>query len=60
VIDKVAVLRQFADQRVDSLQTEWGLRTAFQIAADEAVFLHSHIERSGARFIDCGRAVLLR
>jgi hypothetical protein len=35
------------------------LRAAFQIAADEAVFLHSHVERSGAGFIDRRGAVLL-
>src|SRR6202140_2169917 len=59
VVDEVAVLHQFADQRIDLLQTEWGLRAAFQIAADEAVFLNSHVQRSGAGFIDRHGAVLL-
>jgi hypothetical protein len=41
------------------LQTQWGLRAAFQIAPDKAVFLDSHLQRSGAGFIDCRGAVLL-
>ena len=59
VIDEVAVLHQFADQGIDLVQAEWGLRTTFQIAADEAVFMHAHFERGGAGFIDCRGAVLL-
>jgi hypothetical protein len=59
VINKVAVLHQLANQGIHLLQTEWGLRVALQIAADKAVFLHSHLQRSGAGFIDRGCAVLL-
>src|SRR6266702_3442711 len=59
VVDEVAVLHQLADQGIDLLQTEWGLRAAFQIAADETVFLHSHFQRSSAGFIDRRGAVLL-
>ncbi len=36
-----------------------GVRTALQIAANKAVFLHSHLQRSGAGFIDCRCSVLL-
>src|SRR5438445_3153170 len=41
------------------LQTERGLRAALQIAADKAVFLHSHVECGGAGFIDRRGAVFL-
>ncbi len=41
------------------LQTEWGLWAALQIAADEAVFLYSHLQRGSAGIIDRGYAVLL-
>src|ERR1035438_5940204 len=59
VVDEVAVLHQLADQGIDLVQTQWSLRAAFQIAADEAIFLHSHVERGGASFIDRRGAVLL-
>ncbi len=35
------------------------MRTTLQIAANEAVFLHSHFQRGGAGFIDRSRTVLL-
>ena len=41
------------------LQTQRRLRAALQIAADEAVFLNSHVQRGGAGFIDRCGAVLL-
>jgi hypothetical protein len=56
----VAILHQFADRGIDLLQTERGLRATFQIAAHEAVFLHSHVERGGAGFLDGSRSVFLR
>jgi len=59
VVNKVAVLHQFADQGIDLLQTQWGLWAALQIAADKAVFLHSHVQRGCAGFIDRGGAVFL-
>jgi PAS domain-containing protein len=59
VVDEVAVLHQLADQGIDLLQTEWGLGAAFQIAADKAIFLDSHFQRSGAGLIDRRGAVLL-
>ncbi len=59
MVDEIAVLHEFADQGIDLLQTEWGLRTAFQIAADEALFLDAHLQRSGTGFLGGGRAVLL-
>src|SRR5271165_1403540 len=59
VINQVAVLHQLADQRIHLLQTEWGLGVALQIAADKAVLLHSHLQRSGAGFIDRRCSVLL-
>ena len=40
------------------LQTEWGLRAMLRIASDESVFPHSHVECSGAGFVDRCRAVL--
>ena len=59
MIDEVAILHQFADQGIDLLQTEWGLWTALPIAADEAVFLHSHLQRGSAGFVHSCRAILL-
>src|SRR5271165_5702599 len=59
VVNQVAVLHQLANQRIHLLQTEWGLRVALQIAPDKAVFLHSHLQRSGAGFIDRRCSVLL-
>src|ERR1039457_7163182 len=59
VINKVAVLHQLTDQGIHLLQTERGLRVALQIAPDEAVFLHSHLQRSGAGFIDRRGTVFL-
>jgi hypothetical protein len=47
------------NQGIDLLQTEWCLWAALQIAADEAIFLDAHLQRGGAGFIDCRRAVLL-
>src|SRR5713101_6446838 len=41
------------------MQSEWGLRAALEIAADEAVFLNSHVHCGGAGFIDRRGAVLL-
>jgi hypothetical protein len=59
VVDEIAILHQFADQRIDLLQTEWGLGTAFQIATNEAVLLDSHLQGGRAGLVDGGRAVLL-
>jgi hypothetical protein len=38
-IDQIAILDQLTDQRVDLTERE--LWAAFQIAADEAVFIHT-------------------
>jgi hypothetical protein len=59
VIDEVAILHELANQRIDLLQTEWGLWATLQIAADEAIFLNSHVQGRGASFIDGSRTVLL-
>ena len=52
-------IKLWSEKMPDAMQTERGLRAAFQIATHEAVFLHSHVERSGAGFIDRRGAVLL-
>ncbi|HET7207770.1 MAG TPA: hypothetical protein VFI95_14430 [Terriglobales bacterium] len=59
LVDEIAVLHEFADQGIDLLQTERGLRTAFQIPADETVFLNSHLQRGGAGLVGGGSTVFL-
>src|SRR5579872_6027215 len=51
-------MHQLADQRIDLLQAEWSLWATFQIAANEAIFLNSHVQRGGAGFLDGSPAVL--
>jgi len=45
------LLHQFADEGIDLLQTERGLRTAFQIAAHEAVFHNAYLQRGSTSLI---------
>jgi hypothetical protein len=52
VIDEIAILHEFADERIDLLQAEWGLGATFQIAAHEAIFLDAHLQRSSAGFLE--------
>jgi hypothetical protein len=56
-VDEIAVVNQFANERVDLPQGKlWG---TFEIATNEAEFMDSHFESRGARIFDCGGAELL-
>ena len=55
-VDEIAVVNQFANERVDLPQGK--LWSAFQIAANEAVFMHPHFESRRARLLDRGGAEL--
>jgi hypothetical protein len=60
VVNQIAILHQLADEGIDLLQTEWGWWATLQIAADEAIFLNSHVQRGGASFISGCRAIFFR
>ena len=56
-VDEIAVLRQFTDQRIDLTQRQ--LWPAFEITADEAVFIDVQFECRGAGILDGHDAELL-
>ena len=48
-VDEIAVVDQFANERIDLPQSKlWG---TFEIATNEAVFMHSHFESSRSRHL---------
>src|ERR1700723_1425083 len=56
-VDEIAVVNQFTNERVDLPQGKlWG---TFEIATNEAEFIHTHFESNGARIFDRGSAELL-
>src|ERR1700691_119904 len=56
-VDEVAVVDQFANERVDLPQGKlWG---TFEIATNEAEFMHAHFQSNRARIFDRGGAELL-
>jgi hypothetical protein len=56
-VDEIAVVDQFANERVDLPQSElWG---TFEIAPNEAVLMHSYFESGGAGVLDRGGTELL-
>jgi hypothetical protein len=59
VVDEIAVLDQFADQRIDLLQSQGCLGATFKVAADKPIFLHSHFECGSASVVDSGGTELL-
>jgi hypothetical protein len=56
-VDEIAVVNQFANERVDLPQGKlWG---TFEIATNEAEFMHPHFQSSRARIFDrCGAELL--
>ena len=59
LLDQVAILGQFADERIDLSQTEWRLRAALQIAAHEAILGNAEILRRCAGIFASRAAILL-
>jgi hypothetical protein len=56
-VDEIAVVNQFANERVDLPQGKlWG---TFEIATNEAEFMHAHFQSNRARIFDRGGAELL-
>lgn len=56
-VDEIAVVNQFANERVDLPQGElWG---TFEIATNEAEFMYAHFQSNRARLFDRGGAELL-
>src|ERR1700730_17626032 len=51
-------MHQFANEGIDLPQGQWG--TTFEIATEEAILVHSHLEGRRARFLDRGGAELFR
>src|SRR5579885_1095649 len=60
LLDEVAVLHQLADERIDLLEGERGLRAPLQVAAHEAIFVNLQFQGRRASFFDGGQAELLR
>jgi hypothetical protein len=56
-VNEIAVVDQFANERVDLPQGKlWG---PFEIATNEAEFVHAHFQRGRAGILDRGGAELL-
>ena len=58
LLDQVAILHQFADERIDLAQTQRSLRAALQAASHEAVLGHAQLQGQGAGLVG-GRAAIL-
>src|ERR1700723_2936938 len=56
-VDEIAVVNQFANERVDLPQGK--LWATFEIATNEAEFMHSHFQSHRAGLFDRGGAELL-
>jgi hypothetical protein len=57
LVDEIAVVHQFANEGIDLSQGELG--TAFEIATDKAVLVHSQFEGRRASILDRSGAELL-
>ena len=57
-MDEIAVVLELADERVHLAQREMGRRMPFEVAAQEAVGGHAHLQRRGASVVDGGRAAI--
>jgi len=55
-MDEIAIVNEFANEGIDLPQRE--LWTALEIATDQAIFVHSPLEGSGAGILDRSRAEL--
>ena len=60
MVDEVAVLSQLADERIDLAQRQLRRDPPLDVAADEAVRRHAHLDRSSAGGVGGGAAVLPR
>src|ERR1019366_5392417 len=58
-LDQVAILHQFADERIDLAQTQGSLRAALQDASHEAVLGHAQLQGHGTGLVGGRAAVLL-
>jgi hypothetical protein len=56
-VDEIAILDEFADQRIDLPERQLGL--TFQISADESVFVDLQFERCGTGIVGGAHAELL-
>ena len=59
LLDQVAILVEFADEWIDLPQREWRLRTAFQIAAYEAILWYAQLQRRRTGIVGSRAAILL-
>src|SRR5579863_1811215 len=59
LLNQVAILGQLADERIDLAQSQWRLRAAFEIPANETVLGHSQFQGRGTGFLRGGTAILL-
>ena len=59
LLDQVAILHQFADERIDLAQTQGRLRAALQDTSHEAVLGHAQLQGHGAGLIGGRAAVFL-
>ena len=58
-IDEIAILGEFANEGIDLAQEHLRMRTALQITAYEAIFVHADVESGGAGVFDRRRSVFL-
>jgi ribose 1,5-bisphosphokinase PhnN len=58
LVDEVAVVGQFSDQRVDLAQLQWRARLVFEVVPYETVRGRPHFERGLACVLDGRRAML--
>jgi len=58
-MDQIAVLHEFADQRIDLVQAKRELRLPLEIATDKVVLVHTHVEGCGTGIINHCRPELL-
>lgn len=58
-MDQIAVLHQFADQRIDLVQAEGKLWLALEVATHKVVLVHAHFQSRRAGLIDHCRTELL-
>src|SRR5260370_10828685 len=59
LMDQIAVLHQFTDQRIDLVQAERELWLALEVATHKVVLVHAHFQRRRASLIDHCRTELL-
>src|SRR5712691_1689347 len=59
LMDQIAVLHQFPDQRIDLVQAEWELRLPLEVAPHKVVLVHAHFQSRRAGLISHCRTELL-